>query len=220
MAFLCKSRRPQPPKVHPESRQIALPDTWKCRWLQRHTTRVWAKHFYKQRHRPALKEVFKGKQPLKILISDGPKQTSCIVTKDSTIYSKNNVYAGLLWKIAKPTPWRKKSRWIRWPVYAARLVLCGIFGFVIHNPERVPISGRWRLRVLVTRLNSTENAADSQKIEKLRANFRPDDHTALDQKALDRLVAQTGFVNIDWKLNVVNAASMSGFPKAHTRAIR
>ena len=224
-AALHKGRRPQPykppPKAPPktplkpppEARQIHLPDRWEYRWLQRLTVREWAKYYEQLRRCPAPRNISSCKEPLRIFISDDPKQLSCVVTKDSILYPKRDAYARLLWKIASHRPLIEKYRWMRWVVYAARWLLCAVVSFAVYSLEQVSVSGRWRLRAFNTRLTSIERVTHSREMEGLRVKFWRDDIAVLRciRKMLDQLTAQCGLVDVQWEVSVVHDHSVFAY---------
>ena len=229
------SRPPFPASYNPKSRahlhQFNLPDTWRGKIIARIAKHHWRSVWKKTKGQTPTKNAPGERNSLFLYFDGRSTTTTSVSTPDSLIFAWNSIRGRLIWTIAHPLPWSKKSRWIRWPAYLAICWYSIILLVWIRCTEYVPITGRRQCRFIpVTQpplradtepksvdeiLNTSIHQSDDPRVRAYIADFKsrllPDEDHRVRQACsiMERIVSATGLGHLRYLLCIVNDPSKS-----------
>ena len=122
--------------------QISLPQTLRGRWARANALWYW-KTKYRQ---SGDQDISRREVSFNIYLNRTAGAEATKFTAEGIIFAPNDPK----WKqiFSAATPWAKKSRWIRWPMYLALVLLTDMIYNLYTNLEEVPITGRWQFNML------------------------------------------------------------------------
>lgn len=188
-------------------RRIILPDTWRGRRAARKARTFWIKEFPSLGNNAPPMQNPKPKEPFLLFIDDRPTAKATTVRPNGIVFAQRDQLGQKLWKIAHPSPWSKKSRWIRWPVYFIVGLYSLLFTLWYICRERVPITGRLQFRI--HELHSPPPKGTPHKVaydEDIQKVLLADDDPRVVRvrSILDQILVASGQEHLEWKLIVLD----------------
>ena len=195
-------------------RDIVLPSTWKGKLAARY-----ARHYWKNEYKRLV-----GKEPppsapgnigpLMLSIDDRPSIIYTEISPQGIKFDQHDHIGRWLWKFANPTPWSKKSRWVKWPAYTLVAYYASLLIFWLLYREEVPITGRQQFRFMTFVTGIGRDEIGDEDIEKMRKTNKTllshDDPLVLHlQTILDRILSASGLAYQNWRLLVLHENSKS-----------
>lgn len=219
-------RKPPSPWMHHPAmlnasglRQILLPDTWRGRRAVRRT-RQYRLDGLKQLtgKEPSTEDQNLDKGPLLLYIDDRPTTTSTVLSSDeppAILFASTDRTGQELWRIANPTPWSQKSKWIKYPTYAIVGLYASLFVLWFCYRDMVPITGRWQFQCMPIQKPPLKDGK-SETILTLFEGQEPvlseEDPRLVRMRrtraVLNRIMVASGLGHHEWTLNVVEDSDM------------
>ena len=120
--------------------------------------------------------------------------------------------AKLKWLVSGPSPqpWSKRSRWVRWPMYALFFTLTIGTIIFLRRMEQAPLTGRWRInfesKLGYAEVVEVERNAGPEQFKWLFGSLEPlaEPHFSRVNAVLQRILLACGLENTVWQFYLVN----------------
>jgi len=207
-------RTQQPPGIF----EIILPQTRKGVKAAKKAKKFWTERWDENRHMRTPTEDL----PLKLLVDRRELQYLNNTTRtfcDRIIFSLNDDLGKELWRIANPTLWSERPRWVRWYVYTVAFATLGMACFWCSHQEQVPITGRWRFNFYPTTIETKLLRALALREMEKEHNALPGDSPEVRwaTEVLQTLIPSSGLEHLEWRVRVLDAPGTQSFPSIHPK---
>ena len=115
-------------RSRPLTRSIQLPKTWKGRRAKSKALKRWKEGLTQHLGRQADTVIAQRKGRLLLEVNERPGQSDTLYSRQGISFAPGDPLGAELWKIANPTLWSKRPRWLRWLVYVITGYLSGLLG--------------------------------------------------------------------------------------------
>ena len=196
-------------------RLIDLPKTWRGRRAESDALKHWEEKLKELAGKKGEQVIARRKQSLVFEIDITPTNTTTKFSPSGIRFASNDALGSRLYRIANPVPWSNKSRWIRWPTYLLVIWYGAILIRFCFNWEIVPISGRWRLRIISpSHVEAPKATIDSKSYPENGTGCISEDYKLRVEHVraiLAKIVRASGLETMKWSLDIEAAPGESTY---------